>query len=357
VVDFTVSWCILPLVGVFLGGGMSEHDTIIGQSPVFLNVLEQVSRLADLSRPVLVVGERGTGKELVARRLHYLSSRWQEPFLKVNCAALADSLLESDLFGHEAGAFTGAMRQRKGRFERAGRGTLFLDEIASMSGRLQEKLLRVVEYGEFERLGGDRTQVSRARVVGATNQDLPGLAAQGKFRPDLLDRLSFAVITLPPLRERREDILALAEHFALAMTREMRRPYFAGFQRSARETLETYQWPGNVRELKNVVERAVAGTEPGQPVRRLVLDPFASPYRPVRSASSPVRAGKEEETDPDGTFLPADFKAHIREQEKVILNRALAACHYNRRQAARRLGLSYDQLRHYLKKHGLGRGK
>lgn len=326
--------------------------TIIGQSPAFLAVLEHVSRAADLDRPVLIIGERGTGKELIAERFHYLSGRWEEPFLKVNCATLSESLLDSELFGHEAGAYTGATHRRPGRFERAGRGTLFLDEIGSMSGRLQEKLLRVIEYGEYERLGGSRTLQSRARILGAANQDLPELAGRGLFRPDLLDRLAFDVLTLPPLQAREEDILLLAEHFALGMTRELKREYFPGFSDAARELLLQYPWPGNVRELKSVVERAVYHCAEGRLVEEVVLDPFASPFRPQSAAPEVEKAGVQEIPE-TGVAMPTDFKAHIRDQERKILARALEENRFNRKKTAKRLGLTYDQLRGYLKKYRL----
>ena len=172
------------------------NERMIGEAPAFLQVLEDVSRVASLAKPVLVVGERGTGKELIASRLHYLSERWEANYQKLNCAAISETLLESELFGHEAGSFTGASRAHQGRFERANGGTLFLDELATTSMRVQEKLLRVIEYGEFERLGGQKTITVNVRLVAATNVDLPTLAKQGKFRHDLLDRLAFDVITL-----------------------------------------------------------------------------------------------------------------------------------------------------------------
>ncbi len=332
--------------------GSGRDLNILGESPVFLAVLEEASRVAPLGKPVLVVGERGTGKELVAARLHYLSARWDHPFLKLNCAALPEGLLESELFGHEAGAFTGATRRREGCFERADGGTLFLDEIASMSLRLQEKLLRVIEYGEFERVGGQQTLQVDVRLVGAANCDLPSLARAGRFREDLLDRLSFDVLTLPPLRARREDILLLAEHFAIQMSAELGREYFPGFGAGARRALLAYEWPGNVRELKNVVERSLYRSPPGQPVRRIELDPFDSPFRPAPSPGPDSAAG----TAPGGDgapSIPADFRAAVRDYEIAILRRALAANRYNQRQTARALGLSYDQLRGYLRKYGL----
>jgi psp operon transcriptional activator len=224
---------------------------------VFLDLLEEVSRVAPLDRPILVIGERGTGKELIASRLHFLSARWDRPLVQLNAAALPETLLDSELFGHEAGAFTGAMRQRRGRFELADGGSLFLDEIASTSLAVQERLLRVVEYGAFERVGGSVTVQVDVRLIGATNLDLPSEAAAGRFRQDLLDRLAFDVLTVPPLRARREDIPLLAEHFGRAMAHDLGWPGFPGFGADAMDALRAHPWPGNVRELQNAVERAV----------------------------------------------------------------------------------------------------
>src|SRR5215472_3145348 len=216
---------------------------LIGESPTFRACLAQVSQLAGLDRPVLVVGERGTGKELVAARLTLLSPRWDRPFIKLNCAALAESLLDSELFGHEAGAFTGAQRRRLSRFEIADGGTLFLDEIANAALAVQEKILRVIEYGAFERVGGNEVHHVDVRVIAATNVDLPSLAENGGFRSDLLDRLAFDVVTIPPLRERVEDIPLLAEHFGRGMTRELGREVFHGFTSAALARLVAYRWP------------------------------------------------------------------------------------------------------------------
>ena len=318
-----------------------EPDRLIGESPAFLAVLEAVSQIAPLDKPVLVVGERGTGKELIASRLHYLSSRWDGEFLKLNCAAISETLIESELFGHEAGSFTGATRAHQGRFERADGGTLFLDELANTSGLVQEKLLRVIEYGEFERVGGKRTMQVDVRLIAATNEDLPQLASHGSFRLDLLDRLAFDVITLPPLRERPDDIPLLAEYFAINMASELGRGYFPGFTENALHTLGAYQWPGNLRELKNVVERAVYRTEPEQSVADIVLDPFDSPYRPNGGTDGP-RA-----TVP----LPVDLKRAVRDIEVDLVNRAMAAGKFNQRRAAELLGLTYHQFRGYLKKY------
>ena len=324
-----------------------EAERLLGESPAFLKVLEDVSLVAPLEKPVLVVGERGTGKELIAARLHFLSNRWEGQYLKMNCAAITDSLMESELFGHEAGAFTGASKTHHGRFERAHGGTLFLDELATTSALVQEKLLRVIEYGEFERVGGSRTLTCDVRLVAATNMDLPTMADAGEFRADLLDRLAFDVITLPPLREREADILLLAEHFAVNMAKELHWEYFSGFTETASETLLEHRWPGNVRELKNVVERAVYKTDSGEPVDEIVLDPFESPYRP-RTADT-----RTEEPSYGRPTLPMDLKTHVRDIEIETIEAAMAEARHNQRKAAELLSLTYHQLRGYLKKYDL----
>jgi psp operon transcriptional activator len=325
--------------------------TLVGEAPAFRDALARVSGLAALDRPVLVVGERGTGKELVAARLTYLSPRWDKPFVKLNCATLAESLLDSELFGHEAGAFTGATRRRLSRFEIADSGTLFLDEIATASLTVQEKILRVIEYGAFERVGGNEVHHVDVRVVAATNVDLPRLAESGQFRSDLLDRLAFDVVTIPPLRQRGDDIPLLAEHFARLMTRELGRDGFPGFTAAALAQLGAHRWPGNVRELKNVVERSVhRWPRPEVRVDDIVFDPFASPYRQV--AAAPIAP-----TTASAASLPlatADgFLDRVAALERTLLGEALAAHQFNQRRTAAALGLTYHQLRHYLKKHGL----
>ena len=322
---------------------------MLGNASVFLDMLEQVSKVAPLARPVLVIGERGTGKELVSARLHYLSPRWQKPFLAINCAALGENLLEAELFGHEAGAFTGAVKRREGRFERADGGTLFLDEIASASAAVQEKILRVVEYGEFERLGSSTSIKVDVRLVAATNVDLPSEAEKGKFRADLLDRLAFDVITVPPLRERPGDILLLARNFGLAMAQELKRSVFAGFTAEAERVLEAHGWPGNVRELKNVVERAVYRTEdPDAPIDRIVIDPFVSPFRP--------RSGAPARSDASPPSGPYDFFARMEAIEREALTAALAANQGNQKRTAAYLGLAYHQLRNLLRKYDMPAG-
>ncbi len=332
------------------------NDSPLGESPPFTALLSQVSVLAQLDRTVLLVGERGTGKELIAERLHYLSPRWEQPLIKVNCAALGESLLDSELFGHEAGAFTGAAKRRAGRFERADGGTLFLDEITTASLAVQEKLLRVIEYGEYERLGASETLHADVRIVAATNVDLPTLARSGKFRADLLDRLAFAVVTVPPLRVRPEDILILARHFGLAMSTTMKRAFFAGFTKAAEKALLAYRWPGNVRELKNVVERAVAGTEPGHLIDDIRFDPFDSPWRPAADlATGPATRGTSSLDEPDG---PYDFTGHMGRIEKQLLLNALARNLHQQKRTAAFLDLEYHQLRNLMRKYGLiGTGK
>lgn len=325
-----------------------QEQPLIGESPGFLEVLERVSRVAQLNRPVLVIGERGTGKELIAARIHYLSPRWDRPFVKLNCAALAESLLETELFGHEAGSFTGATRRRLGRFELANEGSLFLDELSNTSERVQEKVLRVIEYGELERVGGNDTIRTDVRIIGATNEDLPALAEQGQFRADLLDRLAFDVITLPPLRERREDILPLAQHFAVKMSGELGLELFQGFSEAARKALLDYRWPGNVRELKNVVERAVyTSLGDDRAISSINFDPFASPWRP--GAETPQTASVADSLPAD----PYDFKEHIQNREIELLTSALEQCRFNQKKTAEFLGLTYHQLRGYLRKYEL----
>ncbi len=329
---------------------------LLGESPAFLELLERVSRLAPVDRPILIVGERGTGKELIAARLHYLSGRWERDFVKLNCATLAEGLLESELFGHEVGAFTGAVRHRTGRFELADRGTLFLDEIANASLAVQEKTLRAIEYGEFERVGGTETVQVDVRLVGATNADLPALAAAGLFRDDLLDRLSFDVITVPPLRARPEDIPLLAQHYGRAMAGELGWEAFPGFGRGALKKMRDYGWPGNVRELRNVVERAVSRADSRElPIDEIVFDPFNSPFRtsPAKTAAATKPTGSEPASREVSARTPIDFRASVAAFERRLLEEAMAAQRYNQRAAAGHLGLGYHQLRNALRKHGL----
>lgn len=317
-------------------------DNLLGEANRFLEVLEQVSRLAPLNKPVLIIGERGTGKELIANRLHYLSSCWQGPFISLNCAALNENLLDSELFGHEAGAFTGAQKRHPGRFERADGGTLFLDELATAPMLVQEKLLRVIEYGELERVGGSQPLQVNVRLVCATNADLPQMVEEGHFRADLLDRLAFDVVLLPSLRERRSDIMLMADHFAIQMCRELKLPLFPGFTERARDTLLNYRWPGNIRELKNVVERSMYRHGSSEiPLDEIVIDPF---NRQTFQEPQPLA---------EGPSLPLDLRQFQLTQEKHLLEQSLQQARFNQKQAAELLGLTYHQLRALLKKHQL----
>lgn len=337
---------------------------LIGESPAWLAALEHVSRVAPLDRPLLVIGERGTGKELIGERLHFLSRRWEGPFVRVNCAALSEELLDSELFGHERGAFTGATERRAGRFELADGGTLFLDEIATASGRVQEKLLRIVEYGEYQRLGGEKVLLTDVRVLAATNVDLPTRVQQGKFRADLLDRLAFDVITLPPLRARGQDASLLADFFARRMAREMGQD-FPGFAPSAIAAIEAAPWPGNVREVRNVAERLAhrALTEaPHQPVQfdMAVLDPFASPFRPSEAAvqirtDPPQLQSRASVVPSKAVSVGAGFAEQVDVFEKTLLDAALAQTDGHQGKTAQMLGLTYYQLRGLLKKHDYGK--
>ncbi|WP_372732649.1 phage shock protein operon transcriptional activator [Novosphingobium sp.] len=335
---------------------MDRDVQFMGQSSAFLDAVERASRAAPMRRPVLVIGERGTGKELIAERLHRLSARWSEPLVTMNCAALPETLIEAELFGHEAGAFTGATRARSGRFEEADKGTLFLDELGTLSMGAQERLLRAVEYGEITRIGSSKPLRVDVRIVAATNEDLPKMAEQGRFRPDLLDRLSFEVITLPPLRVREGDVAVLADYFGRRMAAELQWDAWPGFSPPTQRALEEYQWPGNVRELRNVVERAVYRWDDWtNPIASVQFDPFESAWKPI----SPPRAVEEQIATPahsaptpdlDGV---TDLRSAVEAHERAIVEHHLARNRYNQRQTAKALGLSYDQLRHCMKKHGL----
>ncbi len=318
-----------------------NKPSLLGNDPSFLEVLDKVSLLAPLNRPILVIGERGTGKELIAERLHYLSDRWDKHYLNLNCASLNPNLIESELFGHQAGAFTGANQQRIGRFEQADKGTLFLDELATMPNQVQEKLLRTIEYGKIERLGSNKTLAVDVRLICATNQDLPQLVEQGEFRADLLDRLSFAVITLPPLRHRQADICLLVQHFANNMARELNFSQLPQFNPKVIERLKAYSWPGNIRQLKNVVERAVVenSNAKGQ-INDVDFDPFASPWRPNSSTEAGSTANNE-----------LGFNQQVSHFEKQLIQQTLEKHHYKQTLSAKALQISYHQLRGLIKKH------
>ncbi|MCP4340717.1 MAG: phage shock protein operon transcriptional activator [Desulfobulbaceae bacterium] len=329
----------------------SSRGEALGQSETFLDFQERLSRVAPVDRPVLLIGERGTGKELGASRLHFLSKRWEGPFVTLNCATLSPSLIEAELFGFEKGAFTGAESRRTGRFEAADGGTLFLDEIGSIPMEAQEKILRVVEYGSFERVGSAQPVEVDVRIVGATNVDLKAMAERKDFKRDLLDRLSFEVLFLPPLRYRGEDIMLLANHFATRMSFELGRSEIPLFTEAVVQALEKNIWKGNIRELKNVVERAVHRANTGV-VDKVVFDPFVSPYDSVFVADEQDRS-EQNDTDllDEGTQV-SFIKEAVENLEKSMVRKALANCRHNQKKAARQLGLTYDQLRGKIRKYG-----
>lgn len=329
----------------------SSQGEALGQSEAFLDFQERLSRVAPVDRPVLLIGERGTGKELAASRLHFLSKRWQGAFVTLNCATLSPSLIEAELFGYEKGAFTGAESRRSGRFEAADGGTLFLDEIGSIPLEAQEKILRVVEYGSFERVGSSRPIEVDVRIVGATNVDLKAMAERKDFKRDLLDRLSFEVLFLPPLRYRGEDIMLLASHFATRMSFELGRSEIPSFTEAAIVALEGNSWKGNIRELKNVVERAVHRSDTGI-IDKVVFDPFVSPYETIPAEEEECAREKTGTDSRVGLTEVASLKQAVEGLERKMIRQALTAYRHNQRKAAAHLGLTYDQFRGKIRKYG-----
>jgi DNA-binding NtrC family response regulator len=308
---------------------------IIGESPAMKEIFKTIEKVAGSNATVLINGETGTGKELIAEAIHRNSQRSENNFVKMNCASLTDSLLESELFGHEKGAFTGADRQRSGRFELANDGTLFLDEVGNMSPSTQAKVLRATQEQEFERVGGSRTIKVDVRLIAATNIDLPAAIAAGRFREDLYYRLNVVNIRVPPLRERREDILPLARHFVMKLGREMKRP-IDGFSDKAIELLLSHDWPGNVRELENTVERAVLMAENG-PITEKDLSILGRPS--------------------DGDLAISPSLAHellnLELLEKQAMVEALKRSNWVQKEAAKLLGVSSRVLNYKVHKHGI----
>ncbi len=330
------------------------QQTLIGQSSAILTLQDEVSRLAPINRPLLILGERGTGKEMTAERIHFLSARWEQPFIKINCAAFTEQLLDSELFGHEVGAFTGANKLHRGLFERANHGTLFLDELATLSVNAQEKILRMIEYGEFQRVGGHKTLTSDVRIVAATNGDILQKANEGSFRADLLDRLAFDVLNIPPLRERGEDITLLAEHFAVKMTRELGRDVFAGFTQHAIDTLYQHTWPGNIRELRNAIERSIARCQDWQQaIDHIRINPFV--YSNNDTPQEKKNSTIEEALEKANNSYPINFDELIEEQSKVVLINALKDHRNHQKQTAKALNISYDRMRYLVKKWGINK--
>ncbi len=304
-----------------------ERTRLVGESPEIRRMREQIDRVAVIPRPVLIVGERGTGKELVARAIHAGAGRSDRPFVAVNCSAFPETLLESELFGHERGAFTGAERLVQGRFEQADGGTLFLDEVSRMPLPFQQKILRVVEYGTFTRIGGNQEIRSRARILAASNADLQEAIRQGAFLPDLYDRLAFEVVRVPPLCERKGDVRVLARHFLAEFLKEVPALGEKRWDEAALAALERYPFPGNVRELKTMVERAAyRDTTREINVEDLSLPDVAAPQ--------------------GGTF-----RERVEGFERQLIRAALNAAGGNQADAARRLGLAYHRFRYYARKY------
>lgn len=338
----------------------------VGESTAFLDFQARLSEVAKINRPVLIIGERGTGKEMAARRLHYLSTRWDQNLVTLNCAALSPNLLEDELFGHEPGSFTGANRRRKGRFETANFGTLFLDEIGQTPLELQSKILRVVEYNSFERVGSSETIEVDVRIIGATNSDLLEMSVQGKFKRDLLDRLSFEVIFIPPLSVREGDIVLLANHFASRMAYEIGKKEIPTLSPDVINQLEEYSWPGNVRELKNVIERAIYRST-DDTITEIELNPFRYPYGSLRAENQtipteplPYQPPPQKEVPDPAPSLSAlikkettgkGFKDIVQDVEIALMEDALKKTANNQRKAAASLDLTYHQWRGLYRKY------
>ena len=316
-----------------------DRQNIIGQSPAMVNLLETVAQVAPSEATVLITGESGTGKELIAGAIHYNSSRKDGPFVKINCAAITETLLESELFGHEKGAFTGADRRKEGRFFQAHRGSLFLDEVSEMSLTMQVKLLRVLQEREFTRVGGEKTIPVDVRIIAATNKDLPQLIGKGEFREDLYYRLNVVDLEIPFLRKRREDVPLLAQHF-LQIFAARNHKEIKGFTPQAMDHLIRYDWPGNVRELMNAVERAVVLSR--------------SDY--LSEKDFPVISGSEIKNDGTISQTPqmnGDGATPLEEVEKATILKTLEAAGGNKSEAARRLGITRKTLHKKLKTYGV----
>lgn len=340
-----------------------EDGVLVGRSPAMLRLRQLIERVAPTDATVLITGESGTGKEMVAREFYRRSPRRSQAFIKVNCAAVSENLIESEFFGHERGAFTGATERREGRFELAHQGTLLLDEVSEIPANLQAKLLRVLQEREFERVGGSRTIKVNVRIIATSNRDLIRHVEQGEFRQDLYYRLNVFPVHVPALRERVEDILVLADHFLRRFARK-HGIKVTGFADSARAALVAYRWPGNVRELQNTVERAVILSESGRPVTAAALGlpgdlslseaPLPIPSElpaeepaPASSASAPPADHGTPVTNANGQVLRLD------ELEKQAIRAALRQTGGNRTQAANELGISIRTLRNKLQEYRL----
>ncbi len=319
---------------------LAQDSEIVGESPKILELLKLVARAAESKATALIRGESGVGKELVARAIHFGGARREKPLVCLNCAALSESLLESELFGHEKGAFTGAVDRKIGKFEAADKGTLFLDEIAEMQPGLQAKFLRVLEGQPFERVGGNKPIEVDVRVIAATNRDLEKEVEAGRFRRDLFFRLHVLEIPVPPLRERGGDVLLLAEHFLNLFALQMKQR-FTGFSDEAVELLRRYRWPGNVRELKNVIERAVlVGTPPTILPDDLLFSAIPTPTDTHRIA------------EPDASAAPLPLQT-IEEAERDLIRRTIEYYDWNKSKSAKSLGIDRSTLDRKLAKYGI----
>jgi len=318
-------------------GEQFKREKIVGSSPAMVRLLETVAQIAPSEATVLITGESGTGKELIAGAIHFNSRRKDGPFIKVNCAALTETLLESELFGHEKGAFTGAYRRKEGQFKMADGGTLFLDEVSEMPLSMQVKLLRVLQEREFTRVGGEETIKVDVRLVAATNKDLAKEIETGRFREDLYYRLNVVTLEVPPLRQRTEDIPLLAQHFLAHFSMKNRRE-LKGFTPQAMDKMLRYPWPGNVRELMNAVERAVVLSR--------------SEYIDVTDLPFSIQDHEGEEASSTDTII-ASSGMPLEEVEKRTILKTLEATRGNKSEAARRLGITRKTLHKKLKKYGV----
>lgn len=332
----------------------------IGQSTIFYALLDKVSDAAAIEKPIFITGERGTGKELIASRLHFLSPRWEQPYIRVNCAAFTDEMLDKELFGQ---SFLDGRDETNGRFYAADTGTLFLDNIEQTSLRLQEKLLRAIEYGQYEAGLETESQDVDVRILSASGQDLKKCVEAGTFRIDLLDRLAFDVVHLPPLRIRPDDIPPLVSLFGRKIAKDLNAEQFPGFTAEAMETLERHDWPGNVRELKNIVQRSTVQSflldeTLAHPIATLILDPFKGPdwLESAQSLSPPQSPNGNDDKALDetgSTQNQTDFQTRVMTFEHRLIDEALSLHDHHQGKAADYLGLSYHQFRGLLRKHGL----
>ena len=340
-------------------GRPRASDTMIGRSPAMQRVFALIEAIAGTSSTVLITGESGTGKEMAARAIHRLSARADRPFVALNCGALTETLLESELFGHEKGAFTGALHTTRGLIEQAEKGTIFLDELGEMSPLMQVKLLRVLQERRFRRVGGSEELAADIRIIAATNRDLAKMVSEGTFREDLYYRVNVIPVALPPLRERREDIPVLARHFVQGFAREMRRPA-VDLTAEAIEALVRYPWPGNIRELENVLERAVA-LEPSPAVMRSSLPDHLIGVSTIVVGAAPGLGAVAADTHaaaarpPSATFPSEgfDLERHVQDIEREYLAEALRRADGVKMRAAELLGMSFRSFRYYAKKYNL----